>query len=413
MCYFPAIDRFAEEETPMDTDNDNTVTRVFDSLRPPTPRLTAVHDDWRARVRAFVDNEIAPDLPAWDAAGTFPDAIFERAIRAGVYGMGFPEHLGGVIEDADLYHRIIFAEEFHRLGSGVVFADLATHWIGLPPVIKSGASHLAERVARPVLAGKKRIAFAVTEPSGGSDVAGLQMVAEREDDNFYLSGDKTLISGALRADFALVVARTGGPGMAGLSLFLVDLDQPGVTRSPIAGMAWYNRNLGSLHFDRVKVPADQLIGEENRGFAGLAAQLNIERFSGIAATLAMSRAATATAIVHAQTRETFGKRLADHQAIRHKLVEMARQIRAAYSYLDHAVEQFNLGETPIADLSLLKITGARTLEHCAREAMQVLAGCAYTGSTRVERMYREARTFAIGGGTEEVLMDLAARQLRL
>jgi len=397
----------------MDTGNEAAVTSIFDSLRPKTPRLTTVHSEWRTRLRAFVDSEIAPNLAAWDAAGTFPDEVFGRAIRAGIYGMGFPANLGGVIEDADLYHRITFAEEFHRLGSGVVFADLATHWIGLPPVIRSGVGHLLEKVARPVLAGQKRIAFAVTEPSGGSDVAGLQMVAEREDSAYYLSGNKTLISGALRADFALAVARTGGPGMGGLSLFLVDLDQPGVSRSPIPGMAWYNRNLGSLHFDRVKVPADQLIGEENRGFAGLAAQLNIERFSGIAATLAMSRAATAAAIVHAQTRESFGKRLADHQAIRHKLVEMARQIRTAYSYLDHAVEQFNLGETPIADLSLLKVTGARTLEHCAREAMQILAGCAYTGTSRVERMYREARTFAIGGGTEEVLMDLAARQLRL
>jgi acyl-CoA dehydrogenase len=154
-----------------------------------------------------------------------------------------------------------------------------------------------------------------------------------------------------------------------------------------------------------------LIGEENRGFAGLARQFNIERLSGVAATLAMSRTAVAEAIAWAQTRVAFGKRLVEHQALRHKLVELVRAIRVSYAYLDQCIWRLQRGDPSAADIALLKVQATRTLERCARDAMHVLGGHAYSGATRVERIHREARIFALGGGTEEILDDLAARQL--
>lgn len=383
----------------------------FDGLRPPSPFLTAEHDAWRRQLRAFVDAEIAPNLKVWDAAATFPDELYVKAARAGVLGMGFDKALGGTGEDIDLYHRIIFAEEFFRLGSGVVFADLATHWIALPPVIAFGPEEMRERVARPVLAGEKKMAFAVTEPSGGSDVAAFQTTAERRGDSYIVNGGKTLISGATRADFMLTAVRTGGPGVGGLSLLLIEADRPGVSTAPVEGLGWYNGNNGSIRFDNVEVPASNLVGVENRGFAGLANQFNIERFSGISATLAMARTAIAEAIAWARERHTFGQRLIDHQAIRQKIVQMIQRLNSAYAYLDMVVWRFHRGEQPIADLAMLKVQATTTLEHCARESLQVLGGRAYTGDNRVERIYREARIFVIGGGSEEILRDLAGRQL--
>jgi acyl-CoA dehydrogenase len=384
----------------------------FDDLRPPSPFMTPAHDAWRATVRQFVDARIAPYLAAWDGAGTFPDDLYAGAARAGILGMGFPAEYGGT-GDVDLYHRIIFAEEFHRLGSGVVFADLATHWVALPPVIALGAPALRERIARPVLAGDKRMAFAITEPSGGSDVGAIRTTAERRGDAYIVNGAKTLISGALRADYILAAVRTGGSGSGGLSLLLIEADRPGVSTAPVAGLGWYNRNNGSITFDAVEVPAANLIGVENRGFAGLARQLNVERLSGIAATLAMARAACAEAIAFARQRETFGQRLVGHQAIRHKIVEMIQRLHAAYALLDVVAWRFDRGDTPVAELAMLKIQATATLEHCARESLQVLGGRAYTGASRVERIYREARIFVIAGGPEEVLRDLVARQLGL
>ncbi len=383
----------------------------FDGLRPRTAGIEPRHDEWRRRLRAFVDEHIAPDLDEWSERGSFPDALYEQAASAGLLGFGFPPDLGGWDEPVDLYQRIIFAEEFHRLGSGVVFADIATLWIGLPPVVKFGSEELLESVARPVLAGKKKIAFAVTEPGGGSDVSGLATTAVRDGEGFLVNGQKTLISGATRADFMLTVVRTGGEGAGGLSLLLIDASSEGVTTATVPGLAWYSASNGTICFDNVRVAADNLIGEEGKAFACLTEQFNIERFSGVAATLAMARTATADAIAWAQSRRTFGKRLIDHQSIRHKLVSMVREIRAAYGYLDQCVYRFENAELPIADLCMVKFHATGVLERVARDAMHVLGGEAYQGNRRVERIQRESRIFALGGGTEEVLSDLAARQL--
>lgn len=383
----------------------------FDGLRPPSPFLTEKHDAWRQQLRTFIEAEINPNLDAWDAAATFPDELYVKAAKAGVLGMGFSEELGGTGEDIDLYHRIIFAEEFFRAGSGVVFADLATHWIALPPIIAFGPEEMRERVAKPILRGEKKIAFAVTEPSGGSDVGAFQTTAEKRGDSYIVNGGKTLISGATRADFLLTAVRTGGPGVGGLSLLMIEADRPGVSSAPVKGLGWYNGNNGTLTFDNVEVPAANLIGVENRGFAGLANQFNIERFSGIAATLAMARTAIAEAIDWSRQRHTFGQRLIDHQAIRHKIVEMIQRVNACYALLDILVWRFQRGETPVAELAMMKVQATTTLEFVARESLQVLGGRAYTGDNRVERIYREARIFVIGGGSEEILRDLAGRQL--
>lgn len=385
----------------------------FDALRPPSPFLTPEHDAWRAKLRGFIDTHVAPHLDEWDAASEFPDDLYVKAAEEGILGMGFREDLGGTGENISLYDRILFAEEFFRLGSGVVFADLATPWIALPPVINGGAPEMLERVAKPVLAGKKKIAFAVTEPGGGSDVSAFTTTAERRGDVFVVNGGKTLISGAMTADYLLTAVRTGGPGIGGLSMLLIETDRPGITRGPLPGLQWYNKNNGWLKFDNVEVPASNLIGEENRGFAGLASQFNIERFSGISATLAMTRTCVAEAIAFARERHTFGKRLVDHQVMRHKIVDMVQRLKVAYAFLDMLVWRFERGENVIADLAMLKIQATNTLEHCARESLQVLGGRAYTGGNRVERIYRESRIFVIGGGSEEILRDLAGRQLGL
>ncbi|HEX5650946.1 MAG TPA: acyl-CoA dehydrogenase family protein [Steroidobacteraceae bacterium] len=390
-----------------------TPTLDFDGLRPPSPWLTDAHLHWRQRVRAFVTQEIEPHLDDWEASGTFPDSVYETAAHAGMLGVGFPTQLGGHTEDADPYYRMLFAEELHRPGSGVVFADLATHWIALPPVVQFGAPELRESVVRPVLAGARKMAFAVTEPGGGSDAGALQTCAERHGQEWLVNGTKTLISGALRADFVLTAVRTGGPGAGGISLLLVDAASPGLDRYVVPGLRWYNSSIGTLEFHDVRVPLDRLIGPENRGFAALARQFNVERLSGIAATLAMSRTAVAEAIAWAQQREAFGHRLVEHQAVRHKLVDLVRAIRVAYAFLDQCVWRLQRGETVVADIAMLKVQATRTLERCARESMHVLGGRAYSGPTRLERIYREARIFALGGGTEEILDDLAARQLGL
>lgn len=385
----------------------------FDGLRPPSPFMNEAHAAWRKQVRDFVQREIEPHLDEWDASGTFPDALYPAASREGLLGVGFPAALGGVNENADPYYRVIFSEEFHRPGAGVVFADLATHWIALPPVVQYGAPDLQDSVVRPVLAGERKIAFAVTEPTGGSDAGALRTRAERRGNEWIVNGTKSLISGALRADEILTAVRTGADGAGGISLLLIDATSPGISRRPVPGLRWYNASIGTIEFKDVRVPIGRLIGEENRGFAGLAKQFNIERVSAAAATLAMARTAVADAIAWARQREAFGKTLTGHQAIRHKLVDLVRRIRVSYTWLDHCIGRMQGGDPAVADIAMLKVQCTRTLERCARDAMHVLGQEAWSGHNRVDRIYREARIFALGGGTEEILDDQAARQLGL
>ncbi len=385
----------------------------FDATRLACPHMGESHDNWRRSVRTFVDREIAPHVNAWDEAGEFPRDLHRKAAAIGLIGLGYPEEYGGVKEGTDIFHSIIASEELSRAGSGGLVAGLMTHGIGLPPVMALGSAELKQRIAPPVLAGEKLISLCVTEPSGGSDVANLKTKAVRKGNHYIVNGEKTLITTGCRADYLTVAVRTGGDGAGGLSFLLIAANSKGVSRTPLKKMGWWMSDTASIHFDDVEVPAENLIGQENAGFAGIVANFNMERLSMAAQAIAFSRVCIEDAASWARQRMTFGKPLAKHQVIRHKFAEMIRMVNASTAYLDNCTWRVGRGEAPVADLSLLKVQATRTMEFCAREAMQVLGGAGFVRGCRTERIYREVRVMAIGGGSEEIMNDLAARQMGL
>ena len=383
----------------------------FDSTRLPSPHLTPEHEAWRRSVRGFVDRDIAPFVNDWDEAGAFPRDLHQKAAEVGLLGLGFPEEYGGAGDAADLFYSLIASEELSRAGSGGLVAGLMTQGIGLPPIIALGSEGLKARVAPPVLAGEKLISLCITEPSGGSDVANLRTRAVRDGDEYVVNGEKTLITTGCRADYLTVAVRTGGDGAGGVSLLLIEADRPGVSRAPLEKMGWWMSDTASIHFDDVRVPAENLIGAENAGFLGVMHNFNMERLTMAAQALAFSRVCVEDAARWARERHTFGKPLARHQVIRHKFAEMVRRIHAGSALLDNCAWRVAQGEGPVAELSLLKVDATRTMEFCAREAMQILGGAGFVRGHRVERIYREVRVMAIGGGSEEIMLDLASRQL--
>ncbi len=385
----------------------------FDATRLPAPHLTASHEAWRKSVRAFVDREIHPHVNAWDEEGKFPRELHRRAADIGLIGLGYPEEYGGVKDGVDIFHSIIASEELSRAGSGGLVAGLMTHGIGLPPVLALGSAELKARVAPDVLAGKKLIALCITEPSGGSDVASIRTRAVRDGDHYIVNGEKTFITTGMRADYLTVAVRTGGAGAAGLSFLLIDAESPGVTRTKLDKMGWWMSDTATINFADVRVPAENLVGAENSGFAGIVANFNGERLGMSAQAIAFARVCIEDAAAWAVSRETFGKPLSKHQVIRHKFAEMVRHVHASTALLDNCAWRVKNGETPVAELSLLKVQATRTMEFCAREAMQILGGAGFMRGCRVERIYREVRVMAIGGGSEEIMLDLAARQMGL
>ncbi len=382
-------------------------------------------DDWRARspfyddshtavadsVRAFVAKEVAPNIDAWEDARQLPRELHAKAAAAGILGLGYPEEYGGHSTGFDIFHSLTQSEELAAVGAGGLSASLMTHGIGLPPVLALGSDAMKARVAPAVLAGDKIIALAITEAGGGSDVAALTTRAERRGDTYVVNGGKMFITSGMRADYVTTAVRTGGPGTGGISLLLIEAGMPGFTRTPLEKMGWHCSDTAALCFDDVAVPAANLIGPENAGFAGIMRNFNGERLGMAHSCCAYARVCLTEAADWARTRTTFGKRLAEHQSIRIKLADMARQINATQAWVDLCAWQVKQGLGQPADFAMLKVQATRMLECVAREACQVLGGASYLKGSKVERIYREVRVNAIGGGSEEIMLDLAGRQL--
>ncbi len=298
----------------------------------PAPAIT---DDeraaFRATLRRFVDRELMPHIDAWEEAAEFPRDLYLRAGELGLLGLGFPEAYGG--SPGDSISVIHTCEELARTGAGGLIAGLLSHGIGLPPIVNLGSDEQKQRLIPDVLAGRKIAALAISEPSGGSDVANLRTTARRATDaggdHFVVHGSKMFITSGMRADLITVAVRTGGPGLGGISLLVVDGDSPGLTRTPLKKMGWWCSDTAALYFDECRVPARNLLGQQDHGFLGIMQNFNRERLMLAAMAVAFARVCYDEALAWASQRETFGKPLVRHQVIRHKLVDMATAHRTS------------------------------------------------------------------------------------
>jgi acyl-CoA dehydrogenase len=376
------------------------------------PAITEAHEAYRETVRRFVDREILPHAAAWDEAGEFPRELYRKAAAAGLFAPGFPEEYGGM--PADYFFRIQSAEEFARAGTGGLSASLFSHTIGAPPIAAVGSDALKRRVLPAILAGEKISALAITEPSGGSDVANLKTKAIRDKNEFVVSGEKTFITSGMRADYYTVAVRTGGAGAAGVSLLLIERERPGFTRTELKKMGWWCSDTATLHFENVRVPVANLIGEENQGFRAIMHNFNSERLGMAAGAVGYAQTCLDEALEWARQRQTFGRPLIGHQAIRHKLIDMQARVHASRAMLyDTAWKLMQAPRDPahVAQLAMLKNTATDAMQYCADAAVQTLGGAGFVRGTRAERIYREAKVMQIGGGSTEIMKDLAARQL--
>lgn len=388
------------------------MTFDIDSTRLATPYYNDSHQQWRRQLRRFVEREIMPYVDDWEEQGEMPLSLWHKAAAIGLLQMGYPEAYGGISEGVDVFHSIIAAEELARCGAGGVGASLMVHGIGLPPLLNYGPEPLKSEVATAVLQGDKHIALAITEPGGGSDVANIQTSARRDGSDYIVNGSKTFITGGMRADYFTTAVRTGGEGMEGVSLLLIPAAAAGFSRTRLdKKQGWWCSDTATLHFDNVRVAASHLIGEENAGFLPIVHNFNHERLAMTASALESSRVCLQEAVDWAQQRHTFGRPLSQRQVIRHKFAEMQRRINATQAYMDTCAWQVQQGCASPAAISLMKVQATLTMEFCAREAMQVMGGISYMRECRSERIYREVRVNAIGGGSEEIMRDLAVRQM--
>ena len=365
-------------------------------------------------VTRFARDEVAPNVTAWDAAGEFPRAIYRQAADIGLLGMGYPEALGGT--PAPWSVRNAVTQTLARVGgSGGVMASLFSHNIGLPPVMAHGSAELQARAVPAVLRGEAIAALGITEPGGGSDVASLRTTARLDGDHYVVNGEKVFITSGMRCDWLTLAVRTGADskGASGISMLLVPCDAPGISRTRLDKMGWLCSDTAHLRFDNLRVPTSHLLGEEGAGFRIIMGNFNGERLAMSAMALGFAQACHAEALDWARQRQTFGAALIERQVIRHKLMDMQMHIQSTQAWVDALGAQADAGDMGTAwvtGVCLLKNHATQTMQFCADAAVQILGGMGCMRGTVSERIYREVKIMMIGGGAEEIMKELAARQ---
>src|SRR5690348_18102260 len=325
---------------------------MLERTRVQSPFYTAEHEAFREVMRRFVEKEIEPHAHEWDEAGEFPRELYRKAAGIGLLALGFPEDVGGV--PVDQFMKIVVSQELARAGAGGINASLMSHTIGSPPIVRAARPDIRARVLPQVLSGEKISALAITEPSGGSDVANLRTKARRDGDHYIVSGEKTFITSGMRADYLTVALRTGGEGASGVSLLLIPGDTPGLSRTKLKKMGWWASDTATLHFDECRVPAENLIGEEGHGFKIIMHNFNSERIGMASSCTAFARVCVDEAIAYAKERKTFGKPIAQHQVIRHKIVDMAQKVAVSQAMLEMLAWRLGQGESPVAEICMMK-----------------------------------------------------------
>ena len=375
--------------------------------------FTPEHEMFRDLVRRFVRDEITPHVDDWEERGQIPRELFRGMGELGLLGIEYPTQYGGA--DADFWMTVVLTEELARCRSGgvafsvVVHTDMSSPWLG-----RVGSDDQKKRYLSDITSGRKVCALAITEPGAGSDMVSLETRAERDGDDWIINGAKTYITNGVYGDLYFVAAKTRdtGPKHQRLSQFLVEGGTPGLRVSrKLSKTGMWASDTAELVFENVRVPHANLLGEEGKGFYQLASGLQRERL--LSAVLSVSAASQALddTLEFLKNREAFDKPLAEFQALRHRIADMATQVEAASRLTYAAVEAFASGGDCVTEVSMAKLFSTEIANRVAYEAVQMHGGLGYMRELPVERFARDYRLWTIAAGTSEMMREIIAKRL--
>ncbi|MEU8069420.1 MULTISPECIES: acyl-CoA dehydrogenase family protein [unclassified Micromonospora] len=367
----------------------------------------------RELTRSFVTREVLPHLSDWERAGELPRSLHETAAKIGLLGIGFPESVGG--SGGDLLDSMVVTEEIIRSGgsSGLV-AALFTHGIALPHMVETQDEGLIDRYVRPALAGTMIGALAITEPDGGSDVAGIRTCAVRDGDHYVVNGSKTYITSGVRADFVTTAVCTDFPGSGSVSLLVIDKGTPGFTVGRrLEKLGWHCSDTAELSFVDVRVPVTNRVGPEDTGFLAIMQQFANERISLATQAYATAQRCVDLTVRWCRDRQTFGRPLVGRQVVRHRLAEMHSRTEAARAYVHEVAERVAAGQPVVTEVAVAKNVAVSACDFVVDAALQLHGGFGYMRDAEVERHYRDARLLGIGGGATEIMNEIIAKGMGL
>jgi acyl-CoA dehydrogenase len=377
-----------------------------------TPPFSDEHEELRQSIRGFIERELAPHAQQWEDERWFPDEVFGTLAAQGLLGLKYPEELGG--QGGDYLHEAVLCEEMAAIGSGGAAAGIGAHInIATPPIWKFGTDEQKQRYLVPAIRGEKIGALGITEPEAGSDVAALRTRAEPSDDGWVVNGEKTYITNGVRADFIVTAVKTSSEGgHHGISFLIIDRGE-GVSSSKLEKLGWHASDTATISFQDVFVPRENLLGGLNEGFALIMANFQWERLAmALGAVGAMALAWERTA-AFAREREAFGRPLSSHQAIRHKLVDLATSAHTCRCVTYDALRRFVAGEEPVREVTMAKLLTQRASFELMDACLQIHGGAGYMREYWVERAARDARLGPIGGGSDEIMREILGRVLAL
>jgi acyl-CoA dehydrogenase len=371
------------------------------------------HEDLRRQVARFVASEVEPHALAWDEQGHTPREVLRRMGRLGWLGLMFPQEHGGA--GADMTTNVVFQEALARSTSGGFVITVLVHTDMASPHLAHGGS--VEQQARwlpRIITGETLTAVAITEPDAGSDVASIRTRARRADDgSWILNGSKLYITNGVNADLVFVAARTdpNAKGSRGLSIFAVEKATPGfrVGRA-LKKSGWLASDTAELVFDECRVPADNLIGAENAGFYAIMRNFQTERIALSAMAIGQCLTALDLAYRHVNDRRAFGSSLWDKQTVRQRLSMLAARTEAARQLLYHCAWLVDQQRDAVREVSMLKALSGELVNEVTYDCQQFHGGMGYMRESPIERLVRDARVLAIGGGATEVMLEEVAKR---
>ncbi|WP_324721500.1 acyl-CoA dehydrogenase family protein [Salinimicrobium sp. HB62] len=373
--------------------------------------FTEEHELFRKSFQEFLQKEVVPHIDKWEKTGTIERFIWEKFGEMGYFGLNYSEEYGGL--DLDIFYTVIFLEELQKINSGGFAAAMWAHaYLAMTHLAKEGDEEIKQKYLAPSISGEKIGCLCISEPSGGSDVAGMRTTAVKKGDKYVINGSKTFITNGVYSDYLVVAAKTNPELKSkGMSIFVVDRETPGISATKLDKLGWRASDTAEIAFDNVEIPASNLMGEEGKGFPYIMQHFAFERLiMGINAH-ARAQFALDYTLQYMKEREAFGTTIDKFQALRHTYADMASEVEMAKEFNYSIAERMERGVYVVKEASMSKLLSTKIADEVIYKCLQFLGGYGYMEDYPLARLLRDSRLGPIGGGTSEILREIIAKMV--
>ncbi len=369
------------------------------------------HELFRESLRAFLQKEVIPNIDQWEEDQRIPREIWKKMGDMGFLGLSYPEEFGG--SNLDFFYDVIFCEEVAKVFSGgFAISQVVVQYMSSPYILKYGSQQLKEKYLPGIISGEAISCIGISEPSAGSDVANIKTTAILDGDHYIVNGSKTFITNAMYGDFVVCVVKTDPKaGPDGVSLLIVDLDKEGVSRTKLKKLGWHASDTAELAFDNVRIPKENLIGEEGQGFYYLMGGLQVERLAGAIMGYAACEAAMGYTLQYMSERSAFGRPINKFQVLRHRMAQLASEVESCKQFVLYCSRLNNDGKYAVKECSMAKLLATELSDKAMTECLQSFGGYGYMEDFKIARMFRDSRIGTIGGGTSEIMREIIAKMV--